>query len=51
LAEFNEELEEYYLEENIDIDEKLLKATIRENCINLNFAPVLMGSAFKNKGV
>ena len=51
LAEFNEELENYYLEEDINVPEDMLKAIIRENTINLNFAPVFMGSAFKNKGV
>ena len=52
LAECGEEkMEEYYLDENIDVPEDELKACIRKNTINLNFCPVFMGSAYKNKGV
>jgi elongation factor G len=51
LAEIDEEMEGYFLEENIDVPTDLMKATIRKHTISLNFAPVLMGSAFKNKGV
>ena len=47
----DEKMEEYYLDENIDIPEEELKACIRKNTINLNFTPVFMGSAYKNTGV
>lgn len=51
LAECDEKYEEYFLEENIDVPIDELKASIREKTIALEFAPVFMGSAFKNKGV
>jgi len=52
LAECGEEaMEEYYLDENIDVPEDVLKEVIRRNTINLNFCPVYLGSAYKNKGV
>lgn len=52
LAECGEEtMEEYFLEENIDIPEDELKTVIRRNTINLKFCPVFLGSAYKNKGV
>lgn len=51
LAELDEKMEEYFLEENIDVPIDLLKECIRKHTIELNFAPVFMGSAFKNKGV
>ena len=51
LAELDEKMEEYFLEENIEVPEAELKESIRKNTINLSFAPVFMGSAFKNKGV
>lgn len=51
LAEFDDKMEEYYMEENYDVPVEELKAVIREQTIRLNFCPVFMGSAFKNKGV
>jgi elongation factor G len=52
LAECGEEaMEEYFLEENIDIPVDELKAVIRRQTIKLNFCPVYLGSAYKNKGV
>ena len=52
LAECGEEaMEEYFLDENIDIPIDELKACIRKNTIKLNFCPVFLGSAYKNKGV
>jgi elongation factor G len=44
-------MEEFYLEENHEIPSDVLRDSIRKNTINLNFCPVFMGSAFKNKGV
>jgi elongation factor G len=44
-------MEEFYLEENIDVPEDKLKEVIRRNTVKLNFVPVFMGSAYKNKGV
>ena len=41
---------EAYLEGN-EPDEATLKACIRKGTINLSIVPVLLGSAFKNKGV
>jgi len=50
VAELDEELMEKYLEgEEITISE--LKAAIRKGTLNVEFYPVLVGSAFKNKGV
>jgi elongation factor G len=51
LAENDPKMEEYFLEENIDIPVKELKEVIRKQTIDRVFCPVLMGSAFKNKGV
>ena len=51
LAEIDEEIEEHFLNENFDIEESVLKAAIRRNVIANKFAPVLMGSAYKNKGI
>ncbi len=50
VAELDEELMEKYLGgEEITIDE--LKAAIRKGTVNVEFYPVVCGSAFKNKGV
>lgn len=50
VAEANEELMEKYLEgEEITVDE--LKAAIRQATLDIEFYPVLCGTAFKNKGV
>jgi len=51
LGEVDEEIEERFLNEDFDIPEDVLKAAIRRNVIALKFVPVLMGSAYKNKGV
>jgi len=51
LADYDEDMEEHFLEENHMVDPKLLRDCIRKHTINLNFCPVFMGSAFKNKGV
>ncbi|MBL4954555.1 elongation factor G [Neobacillus sp. YIM B02564] len=50
VAEIDEELMEKYLGgEEITVEE--LKAGIRKGTVNVEFYPVLCGSAFKNKGV
>ena len=51
LAEIDEEMEEYYMNENSDVPVDILKACIRKHTIALKFCPVFLGSAFKNKGV
>ena len=51
LAENDEQMEEYYMEENHDIPVEELKACIRKQTLDLVFCPVFLGSAFKNKGV
>jgi elongation factor G len=47
----DEKMEEYYLDENIDVPEEELKETIRKHTLSLAFCPVFLGSAYKNKGV
>ncbi|GAA6822962.1 elongation factor G [Staphylococcus sp. 18_1_E_LY] len=50
VAETNDELMEKYLgDEEISVDE--LKAAIRQATTDVEFYPVLVGTAFKNKGV
>ncbi|ADU28404.1 elongation factor G [Evansella cellulosilytica] len=50
VSELDEELMMKYLEgEEVTVDE--LKAAIRKGTINVEFYPVICGSAFKNKGV
>ncbi|WP_066058583.1 elongation factor G [Robertmurraya korlensis] len=50
VSEFDEDLMEKYLGgEEITTDE--LKAAIRKGTVNVEFYPVICGSAFKNKGV
>mgnify|MGYP001260819800 CR=1 FL=1 len=50
VAEFDEELMMKYLEGE-EITKEELKAAIRKATCNVEFFPVLCGSAFKNKGV
>ena len=50
VAETDEELTMKYLEGE-EITNEELKAAIRKATINVEFFPVLCGSAFKNKGV
>ncbi len=47
---FSEELMEAVLEGG-DIDEQLIYDAIRKGTLSLQFTPVMMGSAYKNKGV
>lgn len=51
LAENDPSIEEYYLNEDINIPLDILKKSIRKTTIERNFCPVFMGSAYKNKGV
>ena len=51
LAEIDESMEEYYMDENPYIPVQELKDCIRKHTIDLNFCPVFLGSGFKNKGV
>ena len=44
-------MEEYYLNEEVEVPEAELKECIRRNTVNLQFCPIFLGSAYKNKGV
>ncbi len=50
LADFDEDLMMAYLEGE-EIDNDLLKKVLRKSTLDVEFFPVLCGSAFKNKGV
>ena len=50
LSMFNDDLMEKLLNEEA-IDEAMIKETIREATINRDIVPMMVGSAFKNKGV
>lgn len=50
LADHDDEMAEMFLEE-VDPTPEQLKNAIRRATLGLNFTPVFMGSAFKNKGV
>lgn len=50
IADVDDEIGELYLMEE-DIPENTLREAIRRSTISLDFVPVFMGSAFKNKGV
>jgi len=50
LAEVDEEIEEMYLMEE-EISKEKIHDAIREHTLNLKFAPVFMGSAYKNTGI
>lgn len=49
-SEYDDHLMEAYLEGR-PIDEKQIKAAIRKGTIECHIVPVLLGSAFKNKGI
>lgn len=51
LAEYDPEIEEYFLNEDINIPADQLKKSIRKLTIEQKFCPVFLGSAYKNKGV
>ncbi|CAN0035926.1 unnamed protein product [Scytosiphon promiscuus] len=50
MADLDEEVAELFLMEE-EVDDATLKAAMRRATISLNFVPVFMGSAYKNKGV
>ena len=50
VAEFDEDLMKKYLDGE-EITKEELKAGIRKGTVNVEFYPVICGSAFKNKGV
>ena len=50
LSDYDDEIMEYYLEGR-DIPESKIKRVLRQATIKNELFPVLMGSAFKNKGV
>lgn len=51
-ADYSDEIMEKALEgEYYDIDEDLIRATIRKATISLDITPVFMGSAYKNTGI
>jgi elongation factor G len=50
IADVDDEIGELYLMEE-DISESMLREAIRRSTISLDFVPIFMGSAFKNKGV
>jgi elongation factor G len=50
ISMFDDEMMEMLLEEK-DIEPNMIRQTIREATINRDIVPIMMGSAFKNKGV
>ena len=48
-SEDEELMEKYLMEEDLDPDE--IRSAIRKGTINRDFVPVMLGTAFKNKGV
>ncbi len=51
VAEYDDELLEKFFEDSESITPEEMKAAIRKAVIDMSFSPVLVGSAFKNKGV
>ena len=51
MAEYDPEIEEYYLNEDVHVPIDLLKKSIRRLTLEQKFCPVFMGSAYKNKGI
>ncbi len=51
VAEYDEKILEKFFEDQDSITEEELMTAIRKAVIDLSFFPVLVGSAFKNKGV
>jgi elongation factor G len=51
IAEFDDELTETYLMDEESVTPEMLKRALRKGTIDNKITPVLLGSAFKNKGV
>ncbi|MGB6068723.1 MAG: elongation factor G [Desulfomonilaceae bacterium] len=51
VCELDDELLERYLEGDTDIPADLIYQTLRQGTLDLKTTPVLMGTAFKNKGI
>ncbi len=50
IGEVDDEIATLYLEGE-EIDETTLRAALRRGCVEMKLVPVLLGSAFKNRGV
>ena len=50
LSMFNDEMLELLLEDQA-VDQDMIRQTIRETTINRDIVPLMMGAAFKNKGI
>jgi len=51
IAEFDDELTETYLEDESAVTAEMLRRALRRGTLSGRVTPVLLGSAFKNKGV
>jgi elongation factor G len=51
IAEFDEELFETYLEDEASVTPEMIRRAVRAATLQSKITPVLLGSAFKNKGV
>jgi elongation factor G len=51
VADHDEELLETYLEDEASVTPEMLKRALRAATLDITITPVLLGSAFKNKGV
>jgi elongation factor G len=51
IAEFDDELTETYLEDESAVTPEMIKRALRAGTLSGTITPVLLGSAFKNKGV
>jgi elongation factor G len=51
IAEFDDELMETYLENESSVSAEMLRRALRQGTLSGRVTPVLLGSAFKNKGV
>jgi elongation factor G len=51
IAEFDDELTEAYLEDESAVTPEMIKRALRAGTLSGTITPVLLGSAFKNKGV
>src|ERR671934_2192161 len=51
IAEFDEELLETYLEDEESVTPEMIRRALRVGTLQSKITPVLLGSAFKNKGV